>query len=288
MELFVQMNKQYRYCLCKRCGSLVLIDLPDVDKLYSTEESTGNISEYIDSTIRQERIEMISAPKVDFVLNVCKENEIVVNSWLDIGCGGGEVLSFLKEKTKIDGTGIESDPKEVAFAKSLGLNIVESFIDPALEINELNEIIYRSDIVSFFNVLEHIENPVEFINYLYKRMHNVALLAFEVPRHPSLASFGNLTHDSIIYRHITPPVHLQIFSEKAIGMILDGKFSMISSWEFGQGFTDLLNYAMISSGIQENELYDQIMQASNSIQLAVDEAGLADQILVIAKKADIE
>ena len=144
--------------------------------------------------------------------------------------------------------------------------------------------LYLIFLISLINVLEHIKNPIGLVNDLYDRMHRGAMMVFEVPRHPSVASLANLTHHSIIYRHITPPVHLQIFSDKAINMILEGKFRLLGKWEFGQGFTDLINYAMISSDTHENELYDEVMKASNSIQFAIDKAGLADQILVIAQK----
>ncbi len=124
------------------------------------------------------------------------------------------------------------------------------YIDLKCENSQINRIINRNDVVSFFNVLEHMEDPKRFIDYIYNNMHDNAVMVFEVPRHPSIASFANMTYCNIIYRHITSPGHLQVFSEKSIAMLLQ----------------------------------DKLNDLSNTIQPIFDEEGLADQILVVAIK----
>lgn len=113
------------------------------------------------------------------------------------------------------------------------------------------------------------------------------ILTFEVPRHPSLASFANLTCDHAVYRHIVSPVHLQIFSEKSLDNLLGNKFNIIGKWEFGQGYTDLLNNAMILSNKEENSLYMDLMNLNNKIQPIFDESGYADQMLIVAQKKEV-
>ena len=285
---FIKMNSQssfsYDYNICNRCGSVFLKNLPDIKKMYTTEDASANLPEYISKDIYERRIEMISAPKVNFVLDTCRHEGVDPKNWLDIGCGGGEILSFLKANTEIKGMGIESDPKELAFARTLNLDIYDGFIDVENENLEISQLLHQHDVVSMINVLEHVEDPAKLVDYLCNQMHDDALFVVEVPRHPSVAAFANQTYDSLIYRHIVPPIHLQIFSEKSLDMLLGDRFDILGKWRYGQGFTDLINYAAIQSEPENMELYDLIMQKSNEIQKTVDEAGLADVILLVARK----
>lgn len=244
-----------------------------------------NSSSYIDDAVYNRRVEMISAPKIQFVLEACKEEgNIKVGSWLDIGCGGGEILSWLKYNSDIRAEGIESDEREFRFTVSKGLEVNKCYIDLRYENSLVDQIIYRNDVVSLFNVLEHVEDPVGFLEYIYGHMHENSVLALEVPRHPSIASFANMTCSSVVYRHITTPGHLQVFTDQSIGILLQNKFQVIGKWGFGQGYTDLVNNAMIMAGVEENILYDRLIDLSNKIQPVFDAEGLSDQILVVAVK----
>lgn len=164
------------------------------------------------------------------------------------------------------------------------LDVYKKYIDVNNEAAEVTDLINSNDIVSLFNVLEHIEEPTKYVEYLYTRMKKGSYLIIEVPKHPSLGSFANLTSMDNIYRHIVPPIHLQIFSIKSLEILLGSKFEIVATWEFGQGFMDVINNAMIISETQPCDLYNMILDKSDSIQKTIDEAGLSDQILIIARK----
>lgn len=198
--------------------------------------------------------------------------------------GGGEILRYLKDNTDIKGVGIESDPKECSFMKKMNLKVYETFVDINRDEKKITNLIEHSEIVSLFNVLEHIVNPKEFVEYIAKYMKKDAYIVIEVPRHPSLASFANLTCPNKVYRHIESPQHLQVFSDDAIKYILKESFEIIGNWQFGQGYTDILTNSMILSGVEESSLYEDLMSISNEVQKVVDENGFADQMLVVAKK----
>jgi len=165
---------------------------------------------------------------------------------------------------KIEGIGIEIDPAEIRFGRDKGLKIVQGFIDPDNTSEEIIDIIRKADIVSMLNVLEHIEKPDKIINFYKKHMKKGSNLVIEVPRHPSLASFVNLTSPNLTYRHIVPPVHLQVFSDKSIEK-MTGDFILIGTWGFGQGFTDILTSMLLLGNISETELYEKLMDISNDV-----------------------
>jgi hypothetical protein len=195
-------------------------------------------------------------------------------------------LLALKQKygDRFESFGLEIDPAEINFGRSKGLRIIEKFIDPENIDDEIVEIIHKADILSMLNVLEHIEKPDEMISLYKQHMKKGAYLVIEVPRHPSLASFINLVSPDLTYRHLTPPVHLQVFSDKSIEMITGKEFEIVGTWGFGQGYTDLLTNAMLLENITEMELYQSLMDISNYIQKAIDEKGFSDQMIYILKK----
>lgn len=280
---FMKLLDKYDYYQCRRCESLFLGEIPDIQNLYCGEEA-ANSDSYIDDAVYEKRVEMISAPKIEFILDACHAEGIALNSWLDIGCGGGEILNWLTNNSDIRAEGIESDERECRFVRSKGLSVENCYIDLKCENSQISRIINRNDVISFFNVLEHMEDPQGFIDYICDNMHDDAVMVFEVPRYPSVASFANMAYCNIIYRHIAAPGHLQVFSEKSIAMLLQNKFRIIGKWEFGQGYTDLINNAMLMARVEENALYNKLIDLSNTIQAVFDKEGLADQILVVTMK----
>lgn len=191
--------------------------------MYIEEDSSCSSPEYINEEILKKRIKYISKPKVDFVL----ENTSNIEMWLDIGCGGGEILVYLRE-LGIKGYGIESDPKEIKFLEKHEINFMNAYIDFNKENIQVDNALKKADVISMINVLEHIVYSKNFIEYIIKQMKKGAYLVIEVPRHPSVASFMNLTNNNNVYRHVESPNHLQIFSDKSLKYILDDSCDIIS------------------------------------------------------------
>lgn len=281
-DLFLTIHGYY-YCECKNCKSIFLANIPNAKKLYEGSPNT-TIDIYIDKNLFNKRVEMIAEPKINFILETANQLNVKIKQWLDIGCGTGEVLYALN-KLGYPTIGIESDSREVDFArKENNLNVIEGFVDYDMDNQQIGYNIQNSSVVSFFNVLEHIERPDKFINYIFKHMSKDSLLVFEVPMHPSLASFANLTSKDTVYRHIVPPIHLQIFSYEGIKLLIKDKYKLVATWGFGQGFFDILTNAVISSGIENLKLYNMLLDKSNSIQKKIDECNFSDQMIFIAKK----
>lgn len=276
----------YQYCECQNCKSIFLANLPNAEELYSGKEEVA-VEHYVDEEIFNKRKEIIAKPKLDFVFEVLDDyfgEDFKIESWLDIGCATGELLSFVKD-IGIKATGIESDFREAEFARNIvGLEIIEGYVDSKNPNEEINNAVHNASVISFINVLEHIPNPIDFINDIYKYSSENSILVFEVPRHPSLASFSNLVSHDAVYRHMVPPQHLQIFTEIGVGEILKDKYEIIGKWGFGQGFFDILTESAINANLENLELYNQLIDQSNPIQKVIDEVGFSDTMIFVCKK----
>lgn len=51
---------------------------------------------------------------------------------LDLGCGDGTLLKFLKDTKKVDGYGLEIDPEQINLCIDKGLNVIEQNLDRGL------------------------------------------------------------------------------------------------------------------------------------------------------------
>lgn len=196
--------------------------------------------------------------------------------------GGGQLLAAVYNRN-INAYGVESDKAEIDFMRIKGFSVLDAFVEPDVNNVALEELLARADVVSFMMVLEHVKSPAEVMDYFYDKMKPGAVFVLEVPRHPSVASFANLVYKNIAYRHITVPVHLQIFTEKAVSILFEGKFKMLAKWGYGEGFSDLMNFPLFSQkAIYDQSLYDMIMAQNNDVQRLFDKAGLSDMMLFVA------
>jgi 2-polyprenyl-3-methyl-5-hydroxy-6-metoxy-1,4-benzoquinol methylase len=83
-----------------------------------------------------------------------------VGSWLDIGTGYGYLLAALRDRYKTKVYGVELSKIEAKVAQeTLGLNVATSLTESGFPK-------YSFDVVSSFEVIEHTENPIDFLREL--------------------------------------------------------------------------------------------------------------------------
>ncbi|WP_300972232.1 class I SAM-dependent methyltransferase, partial [Helicobacter rodentium] len=213
----------FHYAECKNCNNLFLTNpLRNIAQLYENDGTESSFdSAYYDNNVFPIRTKVISKPKAHFINKVFKALHKTDNPlWLDIGCGAGELL-YVAKNLGFKTLGFESDTKAVQFAnqKLKGNVVQEGFLDILNCDLNLLQSIQKAKIISFLNTLEHLESPKETLEFFGKKMKKDSLLVIEVPRHPSLASFANLVAPNLVYRHLIPPFHLNIFSEKSLELV---------------------------------------------------------------------
>ena len=71
-----------------------------------------------------------------FIANLIEPNSKII----DIGCGEGELLSYLAQEKSISGHGIEIEPERVSKAVGEGLSVIQGDADDDLQYYPENEI----------------------------------------------------------------------------------------------------------------------------------------------------
>lgn len=124
---------------------------------------------------------------------------------LDAGAGNGLFVKIAAEEYGWQARGIELSQPAVEFARSV--------LGVKLERIELASMADEFDAATCFNVLEHVQKPVEFLSEIASRLRVGGLVAISTPSPSSIqARVKGLKR----WGMICPPHHLNIFTRKSL------------------------------------------------------------------------
>jgi 2-polyprenyl-3-methyl-5-hydroxy-6-metoxy-1,4-benzoquinol methylase len=127
-------------------------------------------------------------------------------SVLDIGCGEAKFLDYLKRKKNCECTGLELNEKAKEIACKKGLNVLNQFVqDHAVENSN------KYDIVTFFQVLEHIAEIDSFLKAAVACAKPGGKIILAVPNNEPYF----LTYDKMHFLNL-PPHHMGWWNRKSL------------------------------------------------------------------------
>ena len=97
----------------------------------------------------------------DWIVSRIEEGSTV----LDIGCGDGGVLLYMKSKKDFDAIGADISELVLNFLNSKGIKTIKFDINDFESIEKLPEV----DYVMMLEVLEHMPNPEKFLKLIFKK-----------------------------------------------------------------------------------------------------------------------
>lgn len=211
---------------CSHCSSLQI-------KSYNKEENIG--SYYSDYVPNQGNISKIPLSFVSnlsiFVNQINKFKKSEKFSLIDLGCGNGTILynlHLLFPKAKLYGIDYNINTSKNNLS-NFPIQLFEG------ELNEFN-IEKKFDFIISSQLLEHMENPKIYTDFLYKFSDNDTIIITDIPNleSKSFKLFGRY------WVHLDTPRHRIHYTEKSL-FILFKDFELLSLDMFGS------NYAYISS-----------------------------------------
>lgn len=265
----------YDYATCGACGHLFCRDpIPDEGELYAADSPQARV--YLNEDLFQKRVARIARPKVEFVGGIVARRGL----WVDIGCATGEVLAAAVE-AGWQARGYEYDASEAAFGRAHGLEIAEQRVTA----DNAAEAAAGATVISLVNILEHVRDPRALLCAIAGAAGPDTFMVCEVPRHPSLSSFNSRAFPELACRHVYPPDHLHIFTERSLAeMLAAAGLEAIAVWTFGQDYQDLICCAAAAGETPGDDLYCRAAELAPRMQAVIDEAGLSDALLVVARK----
>ncbi len=186
--------KEYYLCQCQSCSFVFTKRIPSEQELIQHYEGYGRNDYLSPITIRRYH------ELLDEFEKYRKTNKII-----DVGCGIGYFLEIAKERGwEVYGT--EYTDKAMEICGNKGISMKQGVLDPNNYSPE------SFDIITSFEVLEHINNPQEELASFYKILRTGGLVYFTTPNFNSLLRYRlKGFYDVICY-----PEHLSYYAPKTI------------------------------------------------------------------------
>ena len=151
----------FKFERCTDCQTVYMNPraTPEIlDDFYSNSRLYAYWDKYIFPASRSTRMQNIFRPRVEYINDLCKKENIETNLIVEIGSASG---MFCEEATKSNHfkrvLGIEPSSDQVETCRQLGLEVIESTIENVKDLDQ------TADIVVSFETIEHISSPSSFI-----------------------------------------------------------------------------------------------------------------------------
>jgi len=220
---FAFSKNEFLFSKCNECQFIFVNPIPSEDSLrnyYRTSQASQYFQTHIIRPTTEKRIDTIIRPRAIWLKEsvekfIGSEKTVAI---LDIGCSVGLLLSQAKTfGWKLYGTEYESNAAEVS--RKLGVEL----LDP--ELNSIHQHCLNFDIITMFEVLEHVGQPLYFLNNIHELIRDGGLLALTVPNIKGLEyKILGLEHGNI-----APPAHLNYFCISSLTRLLKrASFKIVS------------------------------------------------------------
>ena len=185
---------------CKNCGFVF------IDKVPTEEELNAHYSVY--SYGREDHLSPITVISYSKLLNEFEKYR-KTNKILDVGCGRGWFLNEARKKGwNVYGT--EYSDTAVKLCEDMGIEMRKGKLTP--EQFPFSDF----DIITSFEVLEHINNPNEEIKNIYKLLRVGGLFYCTTPNFNSILRYYKKEN----YRIISYPGHLSYYTKTTLTCLL--------------------------------------------------------------------
>ncbi len=284
---YLQTIYRFDYHECAVCGAAYTSNPPGesgLKKIYNSDSYNQAVKRLVaNESLTDYRIEHIAKPKVEYILRNISTHK---DTWLDIGCGVGEILSVLSAKG-IECVGLETSRMIREYGmKRLGVKILDEYIDETTVQRHL----HNWGVISLFNILEHIKDPASLISAIAQTQEVNDNLVIEVPHFPSISALCQMAFPRHVDRNMHPPHHLFLFSVKSLEILLHRHgYELTHAWYFGQDFYEFFStLSIFAKELKNSKLGEAMAGMLNGFQENIDKNRMCDAVLVIARKGKVE
>jgi 2-polyprenyl-3-methyl-5-hydroxy-6-metoxy-1,4-benzoquinol methylase len=248
---------------CQKCFSGFTEFVPrNFDDLYNNHEQfIQDQKDYANS--RKYRIKTFGRERLKILNRFKKKGNL-----LDIGCGNGWFLETVKNH--YNSHGLELNVSMARFtSQQLFIPIFENY-------NKIKKNFY--DIITLFDVIEHVEKPFNYIKYIGRFLKKNGIILIFTPNKRSVGFLCMRENQNLI----VPPYHVTYLQKESF-IFIPKNFKMIFNQTRGLDILDILAYERdIKKEIlnSEKNLKNKYVDAQNQI----DSLGLGNHIRVILRK----
>ena len=243
--------------------------LADFYKTSSAYQST-----YADKNTQKQRLEWISRPKAQYILDQYKKRYgRLPKKVVDVGAGSGHFVYQLRSMG-IDCDGIEISESGIAFAREVFAVDLKNadFLKDAEK--------FKCDVVTFWGLIEHVSRPTVMLEAGRRALGAQGMVVAEVPRFESFSTAVHRAFPDSVIRHLDPMDHNQCFSDSSLAtaFVLSG-LDISSAWYFGMDAYEFLSQLAYSIG--EDKVMELWGEKIPVLQEQLDLGRLSDFVLFV-------
>ena len=235
-----------RHLLCKNCLTQYVSPRPTKALLADFYKNSLNYAywaKYIFSASADVRKEKIFKPRAQFLINCLKKKKIK-GKLLEIGAAYGYFCEEIKKFKYFDKViGIEPTPDLAKILRSKNIDVIESSYEEA-------KLIFKFDAIVNFEVIEHLFNPKEFLQWCFNNLNPGGCLYLTCP---NIGGFETkvLGKESDTVDH----EHLNLFNTTSIKeLVEDVGFEKVVVTTPGVLDFDIVKQSYLSKKINKNRL----------------------------------
>jgi 2-polyprenyl-3-methyl-5-hydroxy-6-metoxy-1,4-benzoquinol methylase len=188
-------------CKCNNCGFVFAQAIPTLEDL----------EKHYDGYSRNDYLSPITIKRYNELLDYFEPFR-KTGKIIDVGCGIGYFLIEAKKRGwEVHGT--EYTDEAIEICEKLGINMQKGKLDPSIYPPEI------FDVITSFEVLEHINNPQEEIVNFNQILRKGGLVYLTTPNWNSLLRYRLKS----AYNVITYPEHLSYYTKKTITRLFGSK-----------------------------------------------------------------
>jgi cyclopropane fatty-acyl-phospholipid synthase-like methyltransferase len=265
------------YNECGICRHAYMNHFPEeafAEKYY--EENYSSSGYYTDEKAIDLRLEQIYRPKIEWIIeSYRKRYGQAPESVFDVGAGAGHALFAAKEKG-VNAYGVERDVKFRAFCKeTFDIELYSSPDEYAAK---------KFDVVMSFNVIEHVDDPFDFLSMYRDLLSDRPMAIVETPKYNSITSNIQSVFKDKIRGHLIPYQHSHMFSDSSLATLFHLNGLAISDvWIFGNDAIELILQIADELDAPASALIDTLYP---KLQETFDRAFSSDIILIAAVPSD--
>ncbi len=275
-------TKKHSVVKCKNCFHIQLSPIPTIDdeeKFYNRNLQQKNIHDVVSIKQLERKMNVDTERRVKFVSKLTSKKGRI----LEIGSGHGFFLEKMR-KNGYDITGIEvSKEKQKILKKVTKAKIIST------NINENTPEIGVFDTIVFFHVLEHMREPIDFVNKCRNMLKRKGKIIAEVPNYNDFQLKLNNKYREFFWQR----AHISYFSPKILKKVFQkNDFNDIEITGVQRySIENLFSWKLTNKPQIENPIYnlDKNYNWIESFYKEKLEKSLkCDTIMIVAKKNEIQ
>lgn len=285
-------KQKIEYIFCQHCSHLngVFEDTNEFCEFLYTEEGGAAYAVNYSAEDKErylERVRGIYIPKAEFLRESLLEQGVNPEELkiCDFGAGSGYFISALQEVGMRHNYGYEVSGVQANLANDmLGQALVFNYeMHQTLEIAENAD----ADLISLIGVLEHLQNPREFLAAV-ARNKSVKYILISVPLF-SPCVMVETVFPNVMQRQLSAG-HTHLFTQKSLSyLVQEHGLSIVSEWWFGTDLVDIFRSVSVELGRDQKtsalmeRWSDMIVPLIDEMQLSIDKEKMSSEVHMLLR-----